>query len=103
MALTYEQREKLLDDHVAMIEAEGGVGVIMDEMREFQELSRQFLAMEISLLKRYPDKWVAMGKGGVIAVGNSEIEAVENLEKVGIDRTDAIVKFMDTNPPTLIL
>ena len=103
MPLTQSERDKLWEDHVAMIEEEGGVGAIMDEMEEFQELLSQFLAMDSSLVKRYPDKWVAMGKGGVIAVGDSATEALDNLEELGLDRSKAVCQFMNTNPPILIL
>ena len=103
MPLTQSERDKLWEDHVAMIEATGGFDAYHDDLVEFERLHDQFVAMESSFMKRYPDKWVAMGKGGVIAVGDSATEALDNLEKQGLDRSKAVYQFMDTDPPILIL
>lgn len=96
-------KEKLLDDACAMIEEMGGVGVLIDDLTRFHKLHVLIANEHASLIEKYPGKWVAMGEGGVVAAGDSKDEALDAIERRGIRRLDAIVEFMDTDPPVLIL
>ena len=56
-----------------------------------------------SLLEKHPQKWVAMGKGGVLALADSMEEMCEALETVGLRKAVYVTEFLDPDPPILIL
>ena len=56
-----------------------------------------------TLLKLYPDKWVAMSKDGVVAVGDSLEGVFSKVDALGLPRNSINVKFIATHPRTLIL
>ena len=103
MSLTTLEKERLLDEAGAMIEEIGGVGALLDGFALRRRLSVRISEMYASLLERYPDKWVALGDGDVLAVGDSMDEALNAMEKLGIDRSAAVVRYIDTDPPILLL
>ena len=49
-------------------------------------------------MKRHPDKWVAMGQEGVLAVGESMDEVLSEVESRGLHGADVVIQFMDTDP-----
>ena len=55
----------------AVIEELGGVRELTVGMREYHEIVARMRAERAALTERYPDRWVAMGRDGVIAVGDS--------------------------------
>ena len=101
MTLTKGEKERLLDSAVQMIKESGAAG---DE--EGLEYEAAWLRMDRewdTLTSKYPNQWVAMGKDGVVAVGDSldDVFAKVNAKRVPPGRID--VKFMDTNPSPLLL
>ena len=54
-------------------------------------------------MDQHPYKWVSMGKGGVVAIGDSIEEVVAATEAKAVSIADRIVEFLDPNPETLIL
>ena len=56
-----------------------------------------------TLLKTYPDKWIAMSKDGVVAVGDSLDEAFAKSGSEANTAGKIDVQFMDTNPSPLLL
>ena len=86
-----------------VIEGLGGARALMDEMDEYHEIVARMRKERASLVERHPDKWVAMGKEGVIAVGASMDEVLREVEGRGLHGADVVIKFLDTDPPLLIL
>ncbi len=86
-----------------IIEGLGGAKVLMDEMDEYHQIVARMRKEYPSLVERHPDKWVAMGKDGVLAVGDSIDEVLKEVEGRGLHGTDVVVEFLDTDPPLLIL
>ena len=86
-----------------IIEGLGGAKALMDEMDEYHEIVARMSKERPSLVKRHPDKWVAMGKEGVIAVGDSMDEVLREVEGRGLHGADVVIEFLDTDPPLLIL
>ena len=86
-----------------MIEDMGGVGLLIDDLDEFHKLRARMIEEHSRLIDKYPDKWVAMGKDGMLAVGESKREVLDEIEIRGIRRSSAVVEFMDTDPAELIL
>ena len=103
MSLTAEEKEKLLDEACAIIEESGGFDALKADFALHDKLWLRMNEMHDGLFKRYPDKWVALGEGDVIAVGDSTAEALDAIEKLGIDRKAVEVRFMETDPLDLLL
>ena len=103
MPLAENTKSRLLDDACAMIEDMGGVGGLIDDLDEFHELRARMIEDHSRLIDKYPDKWVAIGKDAVLAVGESKREVLDEIEIRGIRRSAAVVEFMDTDPAELIL
>ena len=92
------------EDYVKeVIEGLGGAKALMDEADEYREIVLRMRKEHSSLLVRHPDKWVAMGQEGVLAVGDSMNEVLSEVEGRGLHGADVVIEFMDTDPPLLIL
>ena len=103
MSLPEYEESGLLDEACAMIEEMGGVGALVEGLAEFQELHANMNSQRPYLVEKYPDKWVAVGMNGVLAVEDSEEKALQAAENQGVHSSDVLVEFMDTDPPALIL
>ena len=86
-----------------VIEGLGGAKVLMDEMDEYHEIVARMRKERPNLVEKHPDKWVAMGREGVIAVGDSMDEVLKEVEARGLHGADVVIEFLDTDPPLLIL
>ena len=105
MSETVDGTQDLRDEAyvMAVIEGLGGAQAIVDGIREFAKISSRLRSEWASLMKKYPDKWIAMGKEGVLAVGDSMNSVLEDVESQGVRGADVIVEFLDTDPPIMIL
>ena len=56
-----------------------------------------------SLIERHPNRWVSMGKDGVVSIGDSIEEVVSDTEAKGVSTADVIVELLDPEPEALIL
>ena len=88
---------------MSVIESLGGAQKMADEMREHSKIWKRMRAEHAALMEQYPDKWVAMGKEGLLAVGDSMDEVIEEVESQGIQEEGVVIEFLDTDPPILIL
>ena len=70
-----------------VIEGLGGAKALMDEMGEYHQIVARMKKERLRLVERHPDKWVAMGKEGVIAVGDSMDEVLREVGPGYIGRT----------------
>ncbi len=86
-----------------VIEELGGVRELAAGMREYREIVSRLRAERAALTERYPDKWIAMDRDGVIVVGDSMDEVLDEVESRGLCGGDVAVEFLDTTPPLLIL
>ena len=88
-----------------LIDDLGGVATLPEgeDEDEFLQAVKRMWAERDSLVERHPGKWVAMGKGGVVSVGDSieEVLSVADAENAG--RPELVVEHLDPNPATLIL
>ena len=94
---------ELLDQACAMIEEMGGARSLTDDLAAFRQLRIRMSEEHAGLIKQHPDRWVAVGLGGLLAVGDSEDEVLETIDDKGIPRSDVVVEYLDTDPPVLIL
>ena len=101
MTLTKGEKERVLDSAVQMIKESGAAGD--EEGLEYEAAWLRMRQEMETLLKTYPDKWVAMSKDGIVAVGDSldDVFAKVNAKRVPLGKID--VQFVDTNPSPLLL
>ena len=94
------------EDGVALVD---GVPRIVDheaweKRQEEHRRDRQYFgAHREELLEKYPDQWVAVFREEVVAVDRDWRVVGRKLDEMGIHKTHAVMHFIDTDPPTLIL
>jgi hypothetical protein len=86
-----------------VIDGLGGVKAMLDGVGEFHEVVLRMDKERAALIEKYPDKWVAMGKDGVLAVGDSMEDVFVAVESRGLSGLEFEVEFLDTDPTALIL
>ena len=86
-----------------VIEGLGGAKALMDEMDEYHEIVACMRKEHPSLVERHPDKWIAMGQKGVLAIGDSMDEVLREVGSRGLHGADVVIDFLDTDSPLLIL
>lgn len=86
-----------------VIDGLGGVSGLVSGMREYHEIVARMRSERAALAEKHPGRWVAMGKDGILAIGDSMDEVLREVEGCGVRGADIVVEFLDTNPPLLIL
>ena len=56
-----------------------------------------------SLVERHPGKWVAMGKDGVVSVGDSIEEVLSVADAENASRPEMVIEYLVPNPATPVL
>ena len=97
--------EKLRDEAYVkeLVEGMGGPEAIIAGLREYGLIVERMWAERAALTEAHPNRWVAMGKDGVLAIGDSIDEVLEGAESQGARGGDIVIEFLDTDPPVLIL
>ena len=100
-----ESLKKLMDEEYArkIFEEMGGVEVFLKEMEEFHDAVTRLWDEYDTLMEKYPDKWVIMGKDGVLAVCDSRKEVFSTVNPIRARGDAYIVEFLDTDPEPLML
>ena len=81
----------------------GGVEALRDDPNDFRKAVNRLWAERDVLIEKHPERWVSMGKDGVVSIGESIEEVVSATEAKGVSTADVIVEYLDPNPETLIL
>ncbi len=81
----------------------GGVEVFLKEMEEFHEAVTRLWDEHDTLMEKYPDKWVVMGKDGLMAVCDSRKEVFSAVDPIRARGDAYVVEFLDTDPESLVL
>lgn len=102
---TTRSRPQLMNDNYVreVIERLGGVNALLDDMHEFHEIVKRMDDERACLTEKHPDRWVAMGSQGVLAIGDSMEEVLAQVERQGLRGADVVIELLDTDPPLLIL
>ena len=85
------------------IEEMGGPGAWVNGMSEFYKAVSRLWNEYDALVQEHPDKWVAMGEDGVLAVCDSFDEAVSAVEPARCEGSKFVIKFLPSDPLPLIL
>lgn len=72
-------------------------------LADFQRSEQAFSARHPRLVDAYPEQWVAVSDGVVVAHGEHLDEVVGEAERRGYNRSDIIVRFIERTQRTLIL
>ena len=75
--------------------ADLGEAALRDDSNDFREAACRFMEIRAQLMEEHPNKWVAMGKDGVIAVGDSIEEVVAATRAKGISTADVTIEYLD--------
>lgn len=81
----------------------GGVEALRDDPNDFRKAVSRLWNERDSLIEKHPEKWVSMGKDGVVSVGDSIEEVVAATEAKGVSTADVVVEYLDPEPERLIL
>ena len=90
-------------DVQAIIDQLGGVEALLEGRAEFHEAVLRMNRERGALMEMYPDKWVAVGRNGVIAVADSLEDVFARVESAGLRDSEFEVEFLDTDPADLLL
>jgi len=76
---------------------------VAQEMNAFKESAKILSNKDESLIKKYPNKWIAIVDGKVIESATTEEKLLAQLEKKGQKSINLIVRFISKTPRKLIL
>ena len=75
--------------------AEISEALLRDDSNDFREAACRFIEIRAQLTEEHPNKWIAMGKDGVSAVGDSIEEVVAAARAKGINTADVTIEYLD--------
>ena len=91
------------DDFNDLLAHLGGAEALRDDPNDFRKAVNRLWTERESLIETHPERWVSMGKDGVVSIGDSIEQVVSATEEKGVNTADVIVEYLDPNPETLIL
>ena len=95
-SLSEEEKEEL-------IERLGGAEALKKSFADAREVSTRFRQDWKVLIEQYPNKWVIVGKDGLIAAVDSPEEARDIARKNDLESSQFMIQYLDPDPPKLIL
>ena len=90
-------------DAEQIIEYMGGQEAIFKAMSDYQQVLERMDHEQDVLVRKYPNKWVVMGQEGFLVATDTLIEAREFADENGLKNPDILFRYLDPNPPALIL
>ena len=90
-------------DFNAVIENMGGVEYVIGLMRSIKGMHKRMDDARPSLLEKYPDKWIAWGENGVVAVADTHEELLAITHPMGLGTWDVVTDYLDTDPKVYII
>ena len=91
------------DDFKDMLAPLGGAEALRDDPNDFRKAVNRLWAERELLAETHPERWVSMGKDGVVSIGDSIEEVVAATEIRGVSTADVVVEYLDPDPERLIL
>ena len=73
------------------------------KLRDFRETAMLLSTQGPRMIDEYPHQWVALQAGEVRANTDDFESLLQELDSKGIPRDETIVRYIDPDPPTLIL
>ena len=103
MAWTPEMREKYISEAMARRNKPGYYEAMMQRHEALWAAFHRMNEDAAALTEKYPDKWAAVGKDGLLAVGDSPEEVAQEVEDQGLRRWEYVIEHLETDPVPLIL
>ncbi len=75
---------------------------IINELESFRESVRCLSSNEPRFIEEYPEQWVAICSGSVRAHGPTFQSVLEKLDSEGFPREQSIIRYINTEPKTMI-
>ena len=94
MAITVEEEIKALGINP---------GKVLEEMRSFRRSATRLSTDRPRMIEQFPDQWVALYLGRVEAHAEEYDTVLRMIDEKGIPREHAIVRFIESEPSTMIL
>ena len=101
--LTKQSDRPSKEEFEEMLAQLGGVEAFREDPNDFRKAVKRLWGERDSLIEKHPNKWVSMGKDGVVSIGDSIEEVVSATKAEDVSTADVIVEYLDPNPETLIL
>ena len=101
--LTRQPDRPSKDEFEEMLATLGGAEALRDDPNDFRKAVNRLWDERHWLIERHPNKWVSMGKDGVVSIGDSIEEVVSATEERNVSTSDVIVEYLNPDPETLIL
>ncbi|MDP9236269.1 MAG: DUF5678 domain-containing protein [Chloroflexota bacterium] len=86
-----------------VLEMLGDPKKVDSDLRAFRKDARVLSSKRQHLISRYPNQWVGLHRGKVVAKGDTVDSVVEQLDALGIPRGRAIVRYISKNPRKMFL
>ena len=103
LMITRRSDRSSADDCEEMLAQMGGAEALRADPNHFRKAVERLWDERDSLIELHPNKWVSMGKDGVVSIGDSIEDVVSATEAKGVSTADVIVELLDPEPETLIL
>ena len=91
------------NDFGALVEKMGGAEYVSGLMRNMDKIQIRLDKERSSLKEQYPDKWIAWGEEGVVAVADTHQELLAIIHPMGLGSWDVVTDYLDTEPKVYIL
>ena len=101
--ITRQSDRPSADDFGEMLAQLGGAQALRDAPNDFRKAVARLWDERDSFTEQHPNKWVSMGKDGVVSIGDSIEEVVSDTEAKGVSTADVIVELLNPEPEALIL
>ncbi len=99
--MTTKQKQK--KERRLIVESLGGAKKIREGLREFSNRVGHMESQRAKLTEQYPDKWVAMSDGTIVATGDSLEVLLGTVDNLGISRVGLVIEYLSTKPRSMIL
>ena len=101
--ITNQPDKPSANDFEDMLAQLGGAQALRHDPNDFRKAVERLWDERDSLIELHPNKWVSMGKDGVMSIGDSIEEVISATEAKGVSTSDVIVELLDPEPEPLIL
>lgn len=92
-----------LEEQERIIEQMGGAQKLREEAEAFRRVVECYDARRKELLERYPNQWIAFTESGAVANDEERANVVRAARAQGLYNPYVIYRFVDPDPPIVIL
>ena len=86
-----------------VIELIGGLDAVNKAFDDFREVTARLDKDRKALSRKYPHKWVVVGKDGLLSVEDSLEEVSKFTETNRVKHPHFAIEYLDPDPPVMIL